>query len=248
MEKYFWMLSTFTVPVLFLIITIGFYLTFYFRKNNLHQKNKIQSDQVSASQFRRELIYSFISLVIFAISGYGLFVLFERGNTLIYMKLSMLDVLYLPVSILLMMLFHDMYFYWTHRLLHQPGWYQKIHTVHHLSSNPSPFTSLSFHPVEAVIQAAVLPIMFMIIPAHPLAMFSFLIYMVYKNVHGHAGYEFTTQVHREKVLNRPLNYSIYHNWHHLKSRDNYGLYFTLWDRLMKTFKEDINRFNTPHHH
>ena len=135
-----------------------------------------------------------------------------------------------------MILFHDMYFYWTHRLLHLPGWYQKIHSVHHLSSNPSPFTSLSFHPVESFIQALVLPLMVIVIPAHPVAIFLFLLYMVYKNVRGHTGYEFTTDAQRENKWNKIHNYSIHHSAHHLNGRDNYGLYFTIWDRLMRTFK------------
>jgi sterol desaturase/sphingolipid hydroxylase (fatty acid hydroxylase superfamily) len=116
--------------------------------------------------------------------GFIVFLLYHFGYSLIYLDLQRYGLWYLPLSALLMILFHDGYFYWTHRLLHQPGWYQKVHQVHHLSSNPSPFTALAFHPVESLIQAAVLPLIILLIPAHPFAIFFFLTYMVYKNVRG----------------------------------------------------------------
>ena len=35
--------------------------------------------------------------------------------------------LYVPA----MLLWHDTYFYWTHRLLHHPWWLRHVHGVHH---------------------------------------------------------------------------------------------------------------------
>lgn len=238
MQEYFWILSTFLVPILYLIITTAFYIACYYGNRSPLKGSKIQPENIRPTQFRRELIYSLSSLLIFTVSGYGVFLLHQNGYSLIYLQVNRFDVIYLPISIFLFILFHDFYFYWTHRLLHLPEWYQKIHRVHHLSINPSPFTSLSFHPVEAIIQAAVLPLMIMLIPAHPVAIFCFLIYMVYKNVRGHTGYEFTDYKNRQRGWHRLKNYSIHHNMHHLNCKDNYGLYFTIWDRAMKTFKDE----------
>ncbi len=158
---------------------------------------------------------------------------------MIYFDVARYGWIYFIFSIMAMMLFHDMYFYWTHRLLHRPGWFQRIHIIHHLSSNPSPFTSLSFHPLEAVIQAAFLPLMLILFPTHPLAVMAFSLHMVYKNVRGHTGFEFTTAAHRKR--NGWLSYTIHHNKHHLHCHGNYGLYFTLWDKLMKTFMEEDDK-------
>ncbi|HSB91661.1 MAG TPA: sterol desaturase family protein, partial [Flavitalea sp.] len=175
-------------------------------------------------------------LMIFGGMGFVVFLLYRNDASSIYFDINRYGILYFFLSIVLMILFHDLYFYWTHRLLHLPGWYQRIHSLHHLSSNPSPFTSLSFHPVESIIQALVLPLMVIVVPAHPVAIFIFLVYMVYKNVRGHTGYEFTTNSQRTKKWNRLHNYSVHHNAHHENGRDNYGLYFTIWDKLMRTFR------------
>ncbi len=238
-EKYFWIFSSFLLPVLYLVVATGFYYVFYVWGNSKYKGSKIQQKPVASSQFRRELTYSIVSLVIFAAMGFIVFLLYHNGFSQIYMNLWKYGIVYLFISAALMILFHDMYFYWTHRLLHLPGWYQKIHSVHHLSSNPSPFTSLAFHPVESVIQAVVLPLIIISIPAHPFPIFFFLIYMVYKNVRGHAGYEFTNAPFRQNKWNWIHNYSIHHNRHHLHGKDNYGLYFTIWDKLMKTFRKEV---------
>ena len=237
-EKYFWIFSTFLVPALYLLVATAFYFVFYVWKNNDWAKHKIQPEHVSAPQLKSELTYSAISLFIFAGTGFLVNVIYKNSLSQIYLTLTVPGIPYFFVSVLILIFFHDMYFYWTHRLLHFPGWYQKIHSIHHRSSNSSPFTSLSFHPVEALVQAAVLPLMVLIIPAHPYALFIFILYMVYKNVRGHSGFEFTTAATRNSKWNIIHSYSIHHNLHHSQGRANYGLYFTIWDRLMRTYRKD----------
>ncbi len=137
-----------------------------------------------------------------------------------------------------MIFLHDTYFYWTHRLLHMPGFFNKIHITHHLSSNPSPWTALSFHPIEAIIQAAIVPLIVFIIPAHPVALFIFLFYSVIINMLGHSGFQLFPYNNRLEKWNWWNNSSKQHNEHHLYAKDNYGLYFTFWDIWMKTVRKE----------
>ena len=236
-EKYFLLFSTLLLPFLYIAAATSFYWVFYIWKADVYKNFKIQQANANAAQLKKEILYGIISLLVFTAMGYVVYLLFYYGFTLIYFDINKYGLIYFFVSIVLMMILHDMYFYWTHRLLHLPGWYQKIHFVHHQSTNPSPFTALSFHPVEAIIQAIILPLIVLIIPAHPFPIFIFLIFMVYKNVRGHAGYEFTAPAERQKKRKWLQSYSIDHNQHHLYGRENYGLYFNLWDRLMHTFKK-----------
>ncbi|MEJ7741039.1 MAG: sterol desaturase family protein [Chitinophagaceae bacterium] len=238
-EKYFWIFCTFLVPLLYLVVATAFYVVFYSWKAEKYKDIKIQPAGITYPQFRRELTYSVISLMIFTVMGFGVFLIHHSGYSNVYFDISKYGIVYLFLSVVLMILFHDVYFYWTHRLLHQPGWYRKVHAVHHLSRNPSPFTSLSFHPVEGAIQAAVLPLMVIVIPSHPFALFLFLLYMVYKNVQGHAGFAFNTSAYRPGELNLLHTSSIHHNAHHKHGRGNYGLYLTIWDRIMKTLRKEV---------
>jgi sterol desaturase/sphingolipid hydroxylase (fatty acid hydroxylase superfamily) len=237
-QKYLWLFSTLLVPFLYIVTAVSFYLLLYIWKAKAYKSYKIQQAELSLVQLRKELFYSFTSLIVFTAMGFVVFLLYRKGYSRLYFDVNTYGSLYFVLSILLMMVLHDMYFYWTHRMLHLPGWYEKVHTVHHLSANPSPFTSLSFHPVEAVIQAAILPLIVLIIPSHPFSLFIFLIIMVYKNVRGHCGYDFTTKAQRQKRSKWLQSYSIHHNDHHFYGGENYGLYFTFWDRLMTTFKSE----------
>ena len=45
----------------------------------------------------------------------------------------------------------DFHFYFTHRLLHKEPFFSNIHSSHHQSYNPHPFSSLSFHTAEAFV-------------------------------------------------------------------------------------------------
>ena len=225
------------LPFLYIVVATAFYGLFYIWKADKYKNYKIQETIPNPVQLKKEVLYGITSLFIFMAMGFVVYLLFHYGYTFIYFDINKFGIFYFVVSIVLMMVLHDMYFYWTHRLLHLPGWYQKIHFIHHQSVNPSPFTSLSFHPVEAIIQATILPLIVLIIPAHPFSIFIFLIFMVYKNVRGHAGYEFTSPAERQKNQKWLQSYSIDHNEHHLYGRGNYGLYFNLWDRLMHTFRK-----------
>ena len=236
-EKYFLLFSTLLLPFLYMVFASFFYWLFYLWKADTYKNYKIQQTEADPAQLKKELLYGFISLIIFTATGFIVFLLYGHGYTKIYFNIYNYSFFYLVASFILMIILHDMYFYWTHRLLHLPGWYQKIHFIHHQSTNPSPFTSLSFHPAEAIIQAAILPLIVVIIPAHPFSLFIFLIFMAYKNVRGHAGYEFTSATVRQKKRKWLQSYSIDHNKHHLYGRGNYGLYFTIWDRLMHTFRK-----------
>jgi sterol desaturase/sphingolipid hydroxylase (fatty acid hydroxylase superfamily) len=237
-EKYFLLLNLLLIPVLYVVVACLFYFIFHIWKYKKFSPHKIQAGDIKRSQLIRELTYSIVSLILFSATGLLVYFLFKKGYTNIYFNVSKHGWFYFFFSILLMMFFHDMYFYWTHRLLHLPGWYQKIHIIHHLSSSPSPFTSLAFHPVEAIVQAAVLPLMLIIIPSHPVAVMLFSLHMIYKNVRGHTGFEFTTAAYRQSKWNGWLSYTVHHNNHHLHCHDNYGLYFTFWDKLMKTFRKE----------
>jgi sterol desaturase/sphingolipid hydroxylase (fatty acid hydroxylase superfamily) len=237
-EKYFWVFSTFLVPVLYILAASLFYCWLYLWKKDALQHSKTQTEELTAAQIKRELIYGVVSLIVFASTGFIVYLLYHYGYSQVYLDIWKYGAIYLFISSVLMIFFHDLYFYWTHRMLHLPGWWKKIHHIHHLSSNTSPFTAVSFHPVEAIIQAAVLPLIIVLIPAHPFAIFFFLLYMVYKNVRGHAGYEFTNAANRKNKWNQLHSYAIHHNMHHLHGTGNYGLYFTIWDRLMKTFRKE----------
>lgn len=47
--------------------------------------------------------------------------------------------------VLLLDIYHDTWFYFSHRLLHRPWFMKNVHWMHHQSTVPSAFTGYSFH-------------------------------------------------------------------------------------------------------
>ena len=46
----------------------------------------------------------------------------------------------LGIGTLLIYLWGDFHFYWTHRMLHTQWFYKSVHKIHHESYNPDPFS------------------------------------------------------------------------------------------------------------
>jgi sterol desaturase/sphingolipid hydroxylase (fatty acid hydroxylase superfamily) len=140
----------------------------------------------------------------------------------------------LPVCLII----HDTYFYWMHRFMHHKTIFPRVHLLHHKSNNPSPWTSYSFHFLEAWLEGGVVIAIVMLMPVHRLTIEMFVLSSFTINVYGHLGYEIAPKWFRRTWLFEVLNTSVHHNLHHHKFKGNYGLYFRIWDRLLKTEHPD----------
>ena len=186
------------------------------------------------SELWRELKYSISTVIIFSLVGFGIYSANKIGYIMIYGNIDDYGWLYFFISFIIMIVFHDFYFYWTHRLMHTKALFKYVHKVHHQSTNPSPWAAYSFHPFEAFIHAMVLPIILIFLPVHGSTVFLFTLYMILQNVRGHLGYEFLP---RGFIKTRLFNWNlttVHHNMHHKYFNYNFGLYFIWWDKWMNT--------------
>ncbi len=148
--------------------------------------------------------------------------------------------LYFAFSFIVMLVVHDTYFYWMHRMMHTRWGMKYIHISHHKSINPSPWAAFSFHPLEAIIEAGIIFVFAFTFPFHPLALIFFMFFMTIYNVYGHLGWELYPKNFHKNKIGKWINTSINHNLHHKKFEGNYGLYFLYWDRWMGTIRSDYD--------
>lgn len=195
---------------------------------------KVQKAYPSRKSIRREFLYSLSTLFVFSLTGIILFIAKKYGWSKMYADVDEYGWGYFFLSVLLAIVIHDTYFYWTHRLMHHKYVFKLVHRVHHLSHNPTPLAAFSFHPLEAIIEASVLPLIAFLIPIHRGAIMIFLFYMILMNVMGHCGFEFFPKWFLRSWMGKVQNTSVHHNMHHQYAKGNYGLYFNFWDRIMKT--------------
>lgn len=210
------------------------FLVFYVWRHRRLVALKIQHRHATTKDIKREVLYSLSSLAVFSLVGVLVFIMLRSGWTKLYFKIGDYGWGYLLISTVLLILAHDTYFYWTHRLMHWKPLFPLVHRIHHLSHTPTPWAAFSFHPIEAVIEAGLFPIFILFVPTHPLAALVWLTYMTVMNVLGHCGHEILPGGFTRNALTKWHNTAVHHDMHHHHVHCNYGLYYNLWDRLMGT--------------
>jgi Delta7-sterol 5-desaturase len=227
--------------VKYFFISLPFFLVYYVFFRNKLSYRKIQEKFPELKDYARELGFSTISVIIFSLPP--LIMLYSekiRPHTTFYKEINMHGMTYFFLAFPLMFIMHDAYFYWMHRLMHHPLLFRKVHLVHHKSTNPSPWAAYAFHPFEAVAESLIFVIFLLTIPVHSIHLMTFFVFSLIYNVYGHLGYEIYPRGFNKHWLGRWMNTSVSHNMHHQYFKGNYGLYFTIWDRLMGTLRKDYD--------
>jgi Delta7-sterol 5-desaturase len=225
----------------YFIVAGIFFLLFYILLRPLKRARKIQQRFPKLDDYAREIGYSVITISIFAFVP--LLILhfpFISRHTYFYTRIEQHGWLYFFLAFPIMFLVHDTYFYWMHRLMHHKKLFKTFHLVHHKSTNPSPWAAYAFHPLEAIVEAGIFPLFLFTMPIHSFHLFIFFFVMIVYNVYGHLGYELYPRGFNKHWLGKWINTSINHNQHHQHFKGNYGLYFTVWDRLMGTIRSDYD--------
>jgi lathosterol oxidase len=229
----FW-LTVFAIDTLRYVLgagSVAFVLGVAFKK--FSASRKIQTRTAKASDVRREVIYSLLTTAVYATVALFTVQLDQAGLLKWYGDWGQYPVWYGVLSLPLVLVLHDAYFYWVHRLMHHRALFRRFHLVHHKSHTPTPWAAYAFAPGEAVLMALFVPLMALLIPIHYMVLFAFLTIMIVRNAMGHAGVEF----HPRGWVDGPFDIFTsvtHHDLHHQRARGNYGLYFTWWDRWMGT--------------
>lgn len=186
-------------------------------------------------QIRREIGWSLASAAIYGVpAGIVAWGWQSRGWTRIYTDIHAFPLWYLPLSVLLYLLAHDAWFYWTHRWMHRPALFRRMHAVHHASRPPTAWAAMSFHPYEALTGAVVIPALVFLIPIHAAALGVVLTIMTVMGVTNHMGWEIWPRFVWQGPLGAWLITASHHQRHHERYASNFGLYFRHWDRLCGT--------------
>jgi sterol desaturase/sphingolipid hydroxylase (fatty acid hydroxylase superfamily) len=221
--------------VKYLLFAGGLYVLIYGALATRLAARRLQKTRASSQQMIREVGWSLVSAIIFG--TVSLFLVIGPGQlgwNRMYFDLASWGWAYALLSLVLMIVAHDAYFYWTHRLMHHPVVLRRVHRTHHLSRTPTPWTAYAFDPAEAVVQVGFPPLFAALVPVHPLVLLVWSVHMILRNVLGHAGFELMPAGFARSRWLGWLTTATHHDLHHSTFGWNYGLYFTWWDRLMGT--------------
>lgn len=213
--------------------SVTFTLVWLLRHTALRAR-KIQSRQASAADMRREFGQSVQSALVYVIGA--CFLIWGREVGLFHDVFGAGFGLGIDLVILAgIILAHDAYFYWAHRLMHHRRLFKHFHRAHHRSTTPTPWAAYSFAIPEAAVMFLFVPLWLFFVPTPGWVMVTWLNFQILRNAMGHAGFEFFPRWWLDTPLTRWINTTVHHDLHHNGGfNTNYGLYFTWWDKWMGT--------------
>jgi Delta7-sterol 5-desaturase len=248
-------LPDFLIPLNFILLTAAmflivagryfliagfFHVWFYIFKKERWQQRRLGKKNLDKKQFYTEVKWSIITSMLFALAGAFTTVLWQKGYTKLYINVDEYPLWYLPVSLLISMLIHETYYYWLHRWMHKPTVFKLLHKVHHDSNTTSPWTAFSFHPLEGLLQAIVLPLTIMFIPMHVYVLLTQLTLMTFSSVINHLEIEVYPANFHKHIIGKWMIGATHHSLHHKQFKYNFGLYFTFWDKWKRTESPKFN--------
>ena len=128
--------------------------------------------------------------------------------------------IWLALLTLLVPAIHEIHFFCGHWLIHQGVLYKWIHSVHHNSINPSPWSSMSMHPVESAFFFSEV-LWHLLIPSNPIVGLFQLKSTAYGAVNGHIGFE-KLEIDGPEGTKALNSHAYGHYLHHKYFEVNYG--------------------------
>ncbi|MDX2009892.1 MAG: sterol desaturase family protein [Myxococcaceae bacterium] len=201
------------------------------RANPFTAARRIQHQRAGPGDLRREVLASLRTAVLFGV----VFGLLSVGLPVVPLTTSgPIAVVEFGAWLLALLVVHDTYFYWSHRLAHHPAVFGWLHALHHQSRAPTPFAALAFGVADALVQVLWAVPLVRWAPVPSLVWFAFSFVAIAINVLGHCGVEPFPAWWRSHPVFKWLNFATMHDLHHQQVRGNYGLYSSAWDRWMGT--------------
>ena len=225
----------------YLLVSGAYHYVFFVRLRARLGQRILNPTPKQRTQLWMEIRRSALTSIIFAVAGTGMVVLWQRGYTTIYTEWSDYPWWWVPLSAILALFLHETYYYWLHRWMHRPKIYRLVHKWHHDSIETSSLTAFSFHPIESILQAIVVPVLVLFLPMHIYVVLFLLILMTISATINHGSVELYPQHSERNRIGKWFIGATHHDLHHKKFLTNYGLYFTFWDRWMRTESEDYER-------
>jgi len=235
------LLLTSAVFLRYLLMAGLFYYLVNFRFVDQMQNRKISFRPRRDGQVRQEIMYSFFTSVLFACLGTLVLYSWQQGGTALYLDFGQYHWSWLIISVVVVLIIHETYYYWLHRWMHRPGVYKWVHRIHHESLTTSAWTSFSFHPVESFLQALPIFMLIYFIPLHPVSLITVFLIMSVTSVINHLNHELYPAGTSSHWLGKWWIGATHHSLHHSQFNYNFGLYFTFWDHWMHTESPDFQK-------
>ena len=187
---------------------------------------RVDNHFLYAGQQKKEILQSMRSIVIFSLQG----ILIQQGIVHGWFHIGTALSWWILPQIIILFLWNEVHFYFSHLLLHTKFMMRNIHHVHHHSKEPTVFSTFSFHWIEAFLLGTVVFFPLLIYPFELWAILFLPIMSFIINLMGHSNYDLFRNHQAEHIL----KFSYRHSMHHKRGKGNLGFLVPWLDQLFKT--------------
>ena len=203
---------------------LSYWYIFVHKKEKYHPKYKKNKKEI-----KKSIKWAMISLGGNAVVTAPIHLLIVKDHSMIYHNITDHSIAWLITSIILYLFVTETAIYWIHRWLHWRKPYRYLHYYHHQFRRPTPWASVSFHPVDSFAQALPHHLCAFLFPVHIFVYLGFLTFVTLWAVMIHDRVSFISW--------KWINYTGHHTAHHWYNNYNFGQFFTFWDRIGGTYRD-----------
>ena len=144
----------------------------------------------------------------------------------------------LDMAILLLLM--DFFMYATHRIVHLPGVYERVHRTHHLYELTRPLSLFVLGPLEVLGFGALWLGVLSLYSSSWLGIVLYLLLNAAFGALGHIGVEPFPAMWVKLPGIKNLTTSTFHAQHHMDIHSNFGFYTDIWDRLFRSLNRSYH--------
>lgn len=134
----------------------------------------------------------------------------------------------------LLIIIMDFFMFCFHYLAHSLKWLHRIHNLHHTHVNTNIYSLFVLHPIETLGFGIIWLCLISLFEFNYISLILYLFLNLMYGIFGHLEKNIFPEFWSEKVATRWISNTKFHNDHHKNEANNFGFYFTYWDKIFKT--------------
>ncbi|KAI8484985.1 hypothetical protein Bbelb_372310 [Branchiostoma belcheri] len=188
---------------------------YYIRKRHQAEEWKCQPNKflTKDNEAHAVMLGSFNMVLGGTLSGTIACYIVNGGYSRLYFSLWDYSIVYTVLSTIFVFLLNEFTIYWSHRIMHLPVLYKKIHKWHHRYIQPTAFTASAMHPFEFLLNQCIMAAPMFIFPLYAGSYVGVLLWTYYYGMRDHSGIISVSPWPWQQD-------TLFHDDHHLVSRPN----------------------------
>ena len=197
-------------------------------------KFRIPGHHPAPLQHHKERRISLVALGVWVGAMWGAILLTAGGVLQLDLSLTLPPLSRWVAELALLYLLLDAWWYGTHRLMHHPLLFRRVHAIHHQFRHATPWASWAQGPWEAAINAVPYVVLPLVLPFHLTSLLTLHVVITIFATLGHCGHELFPRGADHRLPFCLLNSASHHALHHRQFGSNFGSLSSVWDSLLHT--------------